>query len=46
MDGWICVTVQLSTTDGDIALLFAFKICFAAQVSHQSRKSREKESVL
>lgn len=46
MDGWIYVTVLLSSTDSDIALLFAFKMCFAAQVSQQLRQTMEQESIL
>lgn len=30
MDGWICVMVLPSSTDSDISLPFAFKMCFAA----------------
>lgn len=30
MDGWICVTVLPSSTDSEVSLLFAFKMCFAA----------------
>lgn len=46
VDGWICVTVLLSSTGSDIALLFAFKMCFAARVARQSKPSQAQESAL
>lgn len=46
MDQWVVAKVPLSTSHSEIAQLFTFQMCFAAQVSQQARKAMELEKLI